>query len=322
MLSALVAKVPAQELFAYVWMSLMMRGGFFFTCILGIAGVAVAVSSILSAFAGSATRTPDEADISRAAFLYFMSALVITVAALVGRFIVARQPFYIRQISMNASVLVADPEEDEDLEDAERFLAEQEDVTLYGVIRKSAGLIFAVSYVFVITLVLFPSVTALIKSVARHDPKIPNAPTQLSDNNRFLDDDVFVAFHFVLFNVGDWVGRTLPIFDILRTFNAKWLVCFSLARTVFVPLFLFCNVVTSDRTLPVWIDSDIAYFILVWLFAVSNGWLGSLTMMAAPQQSTVTCSAEKSLVGSVMSFSLVVGLAIGGSMSFWIRSFV
>ncbi|KAI9497669.1 nucleoside transporter-domain-containing protein [Zychaea mexicana] len=284
----------------------------------GVAGVAVAVASILSAFAGSATEAPDEAAVTRSAFLYFMAAFVITVAALVGRMFVVRQPFYIRQMNTDQAILsnsALDDEEDveEQNDDEQRYFSSspRSELSIVAVVRKSSGLVFAVSYVFVITLMLFPSITALIKSVSRHTPQ--------AQGNRFFDDDVFVAFHFVLFNVGDWVGRTLPIYDSMRTFKPKLLAWFSVLRTIFVPAFLFCNVVASDRSLPVVIDNDVVYFLLIWMFAVSNGWLGSLTMMAAPQQESITSAAEKSLVGSVMSFSLVAGLAIGGGMSFFVR---
>ncbi|KAI8142258.1 equilibrative nucleoside transporter [Fennellomyces sp. T-0311] len=275
----------------------------------GVAGVAVAVASILSAFAGSATEAPDEAAVTRSAFLYFMAAFGITVAALIGRVIVTRQPFYIRQMNVDPAILT-NSVVDEEVDDEQQFFSNDEaELSIRAIVGKSSKLVFAVGYIFVITLMLFPSITALIKSVSRHAPQV--------QGNRFFDDDVFVAFHFVLFNVGDWVGRTLPIFKSMRTFKPNLLMMFTLLRTIFVPTFLFCNVVASDRKLPVLIDNDVVYFLLVWIFAVSNGWLGSLTMMAAPQQ--VTSAAEKSLVGSVMSFSLVVGLAIGGSMSFLVR---
>ncbi|KAL1936478.1 hypothetical protein VTP01DRAFT_612 [Rhizomucor pusillus] len=288
----------------------------------GIAGVAVAVTSILSAFAGSATEAPDEAAIRRSAFLYFMAALGITLMALIGRIIVVRQAFYKRQMefeSVDSSAIATSglDDEEESIDDAQRFFADQDSkLSIVSVVKKSSALVFAVGYVFVITLALFPSITALIKSVSRYPPSAKSAA------NRFFDDDVFIAFHFVIFNVGDWIGRTMPIVEWLRTFKPNLLLLLSLSRTIFIPLFLWCNIVVSDRQLVTFIDSDLLYFVILSAFAVSNGWLGSLTMMAAPQQESITSSAEKSLVGSVMSFSLVLGLAIGGAMSFGIRAMV
>ncbi|CEP09764.1 hypothetical protein [Parasitella parasitica] len=276
----------------------------------GIAGVIVAVSSILSALAGNTKDTPDESSISRSAFLYFLSAFLITSAALVGRIVVVRLPFYRRQ--MNARSEVVRVEEEVLVE--QHSLAEIEPVSIMAVVRKASGLILTVGYVFIITLMIFPSVTALIKSARRPESNVS------SKAGRFFDDDVFVAFHFLLFNVGDWVGRTMPVSSLFQIFQVKYLVLLSILRTVFIPLFLVCNVVISEqRRLPVLISSDFIYFLLIWIFAVSNGWICSLAMMAAPQLESIKSAHEKSLVGSIMSFSLVVGLAIGGSLSFIAR---
>jgi len=54
----------------------------------------------------------------------------------------------------------------------------------------------------------------------------------------------------------------------------------------------------------------------LWLFAVSNGYMGSLAMMAAPQVEGI----KKDLAGTIMSFCLVFGLTIGSFFSFPIRA--
>lgn len=186
--------------------------------------------------------------------------------------------------------------------------------TILSVVSKLSPLIFTVGYIFIITLMLFPSITALIKSIHR-----PSGGIKVT-NNRFFDDDIFVAFHFLLFNVGDWVGRIMPLSSYFQIFQVNYLVLLSALRTVFIPLFLVCNVIVSEqRRLPLLIDNDFVYFVLIWIFAVTNGWVCSLAMMAAPQLKSIQTSKEKSMVGSVMSFSLVVGLAIGGCLSFIAR---
>lgn len=276
----------------------------------GIAGVIVAVSSILSALAGNTNDTPDESSISRSAFLYFLSAFLITAAALVGRIVVVRLPFYRRQMNARNEVIRVE----EEILEEQQHPVDRAPVNIMSIVRKSSGLIFTVGYIFIITLMLFPSVTALIKSVRRPESNVSKK------GGRFFDDDIFVAFHFLLFNVGDWVGRMMPVSSIFQIFQVKYLVLLSTLRSVFIPLFLVCNVIVSEqRRLPVLINSDFVYFILIWIFAVSNGWICSLAMMAAPQLESIKSAHEKSLVGSVMSFSLVVGLAIGGSLSFIAR---
>lgn len=230
--------------------------------------------------------------------MYFLTALIVTVAALVGHVILAQQPFYIHHIKQQQDKTGDDDEDTVDRPRPLRRLAE-----------KSSCLLFTVAFVFVVTLMIFPSITSMIKSIHRH----PSA-------SRFFDDDIFVAMHFLIFNIGDWVGRILPLY--ISTFNPSVLLVFAGLRVLFIPLFLVCNVVAAERNMPLLIRSDGAYFVLLGLFSVTSGWICSLTMMAAPQQPFLRSSAEKSLVGSLMSFSLVVGLAIGGSLSFWTRSMV
>ncbi|KAI7906488.1 nucleoside transporter-domain-containing protein [Cokeromyces recurvatus] len=281
----------------------------------GIAGVVVAISSILSALAGSTDSIPNESSISRSAFLYFLSAFIITLAALIGRIWVVRLPFYRSQMKSNASTLLEEIEEDLD----EEPLREEAPIGIMSVIRKTSGLIFTVGYIFIITLMLFPSITALIKSIHRPNDAIDSIHRG-TNKGRFYNDDIFVAFHFLLFNVGDWVGRMMPVSKYFIISQTKYLVMLSASRTVFIPLFLLCNVIVSEsRKLPVLIQSDLFYFILVWLFAITNGWICSLAMMAAPQLKSIKKGKEKAMVGSLMSFSLVLGLAIGGSLSFIAR---
>ncbi|CAO3646216.1 unnamed protein product [Cunninghamella echinulata] len=303
----------------------------------GIAGVAVALSSILSAFAANPETTNgndgdgNEPSTNRSAFIYFMSALLVTVAAFIGRIILSQQPFYRYQLQQEKPLFSSDNHE-EGSERQEDDNSNDEDDTLHGntsskslkyILQQSYGLIFSVAYVFIVTLMVFPTITSLIKSVVRHPPSVQNHLLLNTVPSRFYDDDVFIAFHFLLFNVGDWIGRFLPLWSLFRTFNTSHLVVLSVLRTLFIPLFLICNVVIStERLMPVLIQSDVLYFIIILIFSISNGWIGSLTMMAAPQQSFICTSNQKSKIGSIMSFSLVVGLAIGGTLSFWVRSLI
>ncbi|ORZ09017.1 nucleoside transporter-domain-containing protein [Absidia repens] len=292
----------------------------------GIAGVAVAASSILSALAGTNESTAGERSFNRSAFIYFLSALLVTIAALVGRVILSQQPFYISQIKQDKAVTYSQELDDHEINNLSSTTYEHHPPrSLRQLIKKSSGLVFSVAYVFVVTLMIFPSITSLIKSVIRHPPSSSNSDISTTlatgTTSRLFDDDIFVALHFLVFNLGDWMGRVLPLWPSLCTFNPSILSLLSGLRTFFIPLFLVCNVVlSSKRHLPVLVTSDLAYFLLIWVFSMTSGWICSLSMMAAPQQHYLRSATEKSHIGSIMSFSLVVGLAIGGCLSFWVRS--
>ncbi|CAM0143148.1 unnamed protein product [Umbelopsis sp. WA50703] len=286
-----------------------------------LAGTAVAISSIVSALAASPTSEPDEEAIRRSAMLYFMSALLITMASLGCYIALLRQRFFIFYMKDVSTIVRAPSAEnnDEDSDPEMLFPVETREVTILGVLKKIKWLAFSVAYVFVVTIAVFPSITSLVKSVQAHPPGTALVAMQLP---RMLQDDIFVSLHFLIFNACDWIGRILPLVDWLRTTRPSLLTALSLARTAVVPLFLICNVVTADKTLSVVINSDVAYFILLMVFSTSNGWVGSLCMMAIPDLSVLTTPEEKSLAGSIMSFSLAFGLAVGGFMSFFVRSMV
>ncbi len=55
-------------------------------------------------------------------------------------------------------------------------------------------------------------------------------------------------------------------------------------RIGFIPLFLICNVLPEGRVLTsVLLESDIAYIFIMAAFSLTNGYLGSLCMINAPQ---------------------------------------
>ncbi len=85
-----------------------------------------------------------------------------------------------------------------------------------------------------------------------------------------------------------------------------------LARLAFIPLFLFCNVSPANRHLTgVVFASDAAYIIIMLVFSLSNGYLGCVAMMSAPQ----VCAPEEQQTGASLMVALL-GLGLGfGSLA-------
>lgn len=66
--------------------------------------------------------------------------------------------------------------------------------------------------------------------------------------------------------------------------NPYVLLLLSTLRVTFVPLFLLCNVwVAEERTIPLVFNCDVFPVVFNLLFGLSNGYLGSVAMVAAPQ---------------------------------------
>ncbi|XP_020938462.1 equilibrative nucleoside transporter 2 isoform X6 [Sus scrofa] len=91
------------------------------------------------------------------------------------------------------------------------------------------------------------------------------------------------------------------------------LVCL---RVLFVPLFMLCHVPERSR-LPILFPQDAYFVTFMLLFAVSNGYLVSLTMCLAPRQ---VLPHEREVAGTLMTFFLALGLSCGASLSFLFKA--
>ncbi|PCH41327.1 hypothetical protein WOLCODRAFT_162995 [Wolfiporia cocos MD-104 SS10] len=169
---------------------------------------------------------------------------------------------------------------------------------------------FAVAYVFAITLSVFPPITVSIQSTSPITHPL-----------------LFSAIHFLVYNVGDFGGRLLCSLPHLMVWSAKRLLTLSLARTLFIPLFLMCNVQWSHPAPmgPI-ITSDTLFMLILLLFGISNGYVSSMCMMAAPSLAHNPRLrgrvADVDIAATVASFCLVGGLTFGSMLSFAVRAAV
>ncbi|KAL5508572.1 hypothetical protein ACEPAH_6191 [Sanghuangporus vaninii] len=182
----------------------------------------------------------------------------------------------------------------------------------------------AVCYVFAVTLAVFPPITASVQ---------PTDPTSFHPL-------IFTAIHFLLFNLGDLAGRYLCSVPRLLTWSSRRLLILSLARTLFIPLFLLCNIQRPSSPLPVpevpanvtttinisrsSIGSNTFFFLLLLFFGLSNGYVSSMCMIAAPSATHNPRLRGKredvDIAATVASFCLVGGLALGAAASFVVRA--
>lgn len=158
---------------------------------------------------------------------------------------------------------------------------------------------------------IFPAITSSIVSV--HPGSPPTSPV------------LFVSFHFVVFNVGDWLGRYLCTFPRCLIWSPKRLTALSVARLLFIPLFLSCNISESSKAAPrgvgVAINSDIIYLLLLLMFGISNGYIATMGIISvsSPEHNTKLKHEEVDTAATVAQFCLVAGLAIGSALSFAVR---
>ncbi|KAF8639859.1 hypothetical protein AX17_001114 [Amanita inopinata Kibby_2008] len=289
----------------------------------GQAAVAVAVSAVqVMSAATSLWGLPREAIAAyvsdgsaegRSAFIFFaFSTLFLAFCALVHGWLV-RTPLYQRiaaplEQSGKGIYSGSDADERRSLVSAEGSEMFNKNSQIVRVAKANVIYEFAVAYVFLITLSVFPPITTSI---------LPISPD--------IHPLLFSSIHFLVFNIGDFLGRYLCSFPRLLIWSAKRLLVLSLLRTAFIPLFLMCNVQrpSTSINLPPVINSDLLYMLILLAFGISNGYLGSMCMISAPSlehNPRLSRKEDVDVVATVTNFSLVGGLSIGSAASFAVKA--
>lgn len=100
------------------------------------------------------------------------------------------------------------------------------------------------------------------------------------------------------------------------------LIIYTLSRTAFIPLFLACNLQRPTPSLSApFINSDLLYLLLLLLFGITNGHLGTSCMIAATSNERLKRE-QVQVAATIAQFSLVGGLVVGSFMSFAVRAAV
>jgi solute carrier family 29 (equilibrative nucleoside transporter), member 1/2/3 len=264
----------------------------------GVAGVLPSLAQVLSVLAvPPADRPPDTFMPDRprppAAFLYFFTAVAVSLVALV-----CFQPLVQRHKRLTAHCVAEEgPDSQGSVQNARHH------VGLITLFRKLRWLAASVFLCFAVTM-FFPVFTVKIQSV--------NWP-----NSRWLvySPGVFIPLGFLLWNLGDLTGRFVSLLPVgwLGTVPRRHppvLLSTALARVLFLPLYLLCNVRGRGSV----IGGDLFYLLAVQFpFGLTNGWLGSNAMMAAGEW---ILESEREAAGSFMGLCLVAGLTVGSLLSF------
>lgn len=198
--------------------------------------------------------------------------------------------------------------DDENQIEPDTFSDEREENTdpdgpksVMAVIKGPATCIFLT---FTITLSLFPSWISELKS--SHE----------CENQYRLDNDLYVPFSFVFFNIGDLLGRLIsgyiPVHKIQHL--SRKLVVSAILRVLFLPAFLMCSTTLGSESNMV-VHNDFFSLSVQLLFAVSNGILISTSFMLSPQL-VGTDSNLQERASEIMTFAVSFGLLIGSFLAF------
>ncbi|XP_049423788.1 equilibrative nucleoside transporter 2 [Epinephelus fuscoguttatus] len=170
------------------------------------------------------------------------------------------------------------------------------------VFKKIWVMAFCVTFVFTVTLSVFPAVTADVRT---------SFPGKWE---RFF----ISVCCFLIFNIHDWLGRTITTVLRWPSKESRLFPVLVVCRVIFVPLLMLCNV-QSRYFLPVYFGNDVAFAIIMALFSVSSGYFVCLSMSYAPQ---LVEPKDAETAGALMTFFLALGLSIGAALSFPLRALV
>uniref|UniRef100_A0A4W4HB53 Solute carrier family 29 member 1a n=1 Tax=Electrophorus electricus TaxID=8005 RepID=A0A4W4HB53_ELEEL len=261
----------------------------------GLAGTFAAFSMICALATGS--------ELQDSAFGYFITACVVILLAIVSYIALPKMEFFQYYSDTSSSKPGTDEEKNMDLLSKGRTICQSKGallkcVCLIPVNTRIDKCFLTLCFIFMITIGMFPAVTVDVKSSVANG-KIYFIPVAC----------------FLLFNVMDWAGRSLTAVCMWPGKDSIWLPGLVIARVVFIPLFILCNVQPRNN-LPVLFDHDAWYIIFMIVFSFSNGYLASLCMCFGPKK---VAQHEAETAGTIMVFFLSLGLALGAAVSFAFR---
>uniref|UniRef100_A0AAR2KWJ8 Solute carrier family 29 member 1a n=1 Tax=Pygocentrus nattereri TaxID=42514 RepID=A0AAR2KWJ8_PYGNA len=273
----------------------------------GLAGTFAAFSMICALATGSALQD--------SAFGYFITACVVILLAIMSYFILPKMEFFQYYSDTSSPRHGGDEENKMDLlrkespgEKRPVVSLTDEDIThsvsVFAIFKQIWVMALSVCFVFTITIGTFPAVTVEVRST-------------VADGGAWETYFIPVSC-FLLFNVMDWAGRSLTAVCMWPGKDSVWLPVLVIARLVFVPLFVLCNV-QPRHYLPVVFAHDAWYIIFMIIFSFSNGYLASLCMCFGPKK---VAQHEAETAGAIMAFFLSLGLALGAALSFGFRAMI
>ncbi|KAF1961830.1 hypothetical protein CC80DRAFT_401301 [Byssothecium circinans] len=260
----------------------------------GIAGVLPCITQIVSVLSVPAKKNHDKdapQESSTSAFVYFLTATVISAITLAA---------FLYLLSRHSSRERIKHTLSEDEGEFASTLTGRKAIPLLTFLKKLFWLAGAVFLNFAVTMI-FPVFTQQILSV-RDSATAP----------RLFQPSSFIPLAFLLWNTGDLIGRVLPGLPSLSlTSHPRLVFLLSVCRMIFIPMYLLCNIGGKGAA----ISSDAFYLLVVQLlFGVSNGYIGSNCMMGFAQWVDVE---EREAAGGFMSLCLVAGLTVGSFLSFF-----
>lgn len=268
----------------------------------GVAGILPPLAQMTSFLAvppSSSSPTssdPGEGDPTReagtAAFMYFLTAVAVSGVTIFAFIPLVRRHNRLVERRMSEQLATSVTS----IEEAER--AARHFVSIPALFAKLRWVSASVFMCFAVAM-FFPVFTSKILSVRNPET-----------DGRLFEPGAFIPLAFFFWNLGDLLGRVATMLPFSLRHKPLALFGISVARLVFLPLYLLCNIRGKGAV----IGSDLFYLLVIQFpFGLTNGWLGSSAMMAAGEW---VGEGEREAAGGFMGTCLVAGLTVGSLLSF------
>ncbi|NXU68457.1 S29A3 protein, partial [Horornis vulcanius] len=251
------------------------------------------------------------ADVTDSALAYFLTADIFIVICIMVYLLLPRleySRYYLSSQKESPSLLTVPPDGEDEAEPggttSSSSLPRSAGIPpLRPILQKTALLGFCLFYVFFISIIIFPSLSSNIESVSK-------ASGSLWSTKYFTP-----LTCFLLYNFADWCGRQVTAWIQVPGPKSKLLPALVLLRTIFLPLFILSNYQPRAHIRTVAFNRDIYPVVFTALLGLSNGYLGTLVMVYGPK---IVPKELAEAAGVVMTFYLVLGLALGSACAVFV----
>ncbi|NWU29091.1 S29A3 protein, partial [Dyaphorophyia castanea] len=253
------------------------------------------------------------ANVTDSALAYFLTADIFIVVCIMVYLLLPRleySRYYLSSQKENPSLVSVAP--DSSVEDeaepggtaSSSFLTGSTGIPpLRPILQKTALLGFCLFYVFFISIIIFPSLSSNIESVSK------------SSGSPWSTKYFTPLMCFLLYNFADWCGRQVTAWIQVPGPKSKLLPALVLLRSIFLPLFILSNYQPRAHIQTVVFNRDIYPVVFTALLGLSNGYLGTLVMVYGPK---IVPKELAEAAGVVMTFYLVLGLALGSACAVFV----
>ncbi|KPM03885.1 Equilibrative nucleoside transporter 1-like protein [Sarcoptes scabiei] len=121
---------------------------------------------------------------------------------------------------------------------------------------------------------------------------------------------ILPIFCFLIFNLGDFLGRFIGSYMLLTKDSKITLLLISIFRIIFIPIFIYCN--AQPRHHLVLFSSEIYFVIFNFIFALLNGYLVLNVFVNAP---LTIPEQHRQIAGYLLVSFLGFGLTLGSLTS-------